>query len=165
MSKIQINSVLDMPLDASIRLLLNEDESQHQYTVKLASSADYQKVGLDKSFVPSNIQVSVDEDDPSLVNISSLGPISNPIVSLLLDVSWSNGRLLREFTILLDPPVYTSSSSPQFNDISTPENTTVETTPGDNDVLEDNYVEEAKVKSTKLVAYDDVSSEVFVSGG
>ncbi len=110
MGKIQVNSALDEPLNASIDIMANNDEAIDQVSVKLASADDYKKVGLDKSFVPAHIMVSVDEDNPYKINVTSNGPVSEPIVSLLLDVSWSNGRILREFTLLLDPPSYQTST-------------------------------------------------------
>lgn len=110
MGKIQVNSALDEPLNATIDIIANEDESIDQVSVKLASAEDYKKVGLDKSFVPAHIMVSVDENNPYQINVSSNGPVSEPIVSLLLDVTWSNGRILREFTLLLDPPSYQTST-------------------------------------------------------
>ena len=111
MGKMQVNSALDEPLNATIDIIANSDESVEQISARLASSDDYKKVGLDKSFVPANIMVSVDEDNPYQINLSSNGPISEPIVSLLLDVKWANGRILREFTLLLDPPSYQASAS------------------------------------------------------
>jgi Tfp pilus assembly protein FimV len=110
MGKIQVNSALDEPLNASIDIIANNDEAIEQVSAKLASSDDYKKVGLDKSFVPANIMVSVDEDNPYQINVRSNGPVSEPIVSLLLDVTWANGRILREFTLLLDPPSYQTST-------------------------------------------------------
>lgn len=110
MGQIQVDSALDQELDAYIELSLVNDESYEDITVSLASSDDYRKVGLDKSFVPSNIRVSKDEDLP-IIRLTSNGPVSEPIVSLLLEVNWENGRLLREYTILLDPPVFSDSTA------------------------------------------------------
>ena len=121
MGKIQVYSALNEPLQSSIDLLANADEELLNLEVKLASSEDYQRVGLDRSFVPANIIVAFDEDNPTKINVTSNGPISEPIVSLLLDVNWNNGRILREFTILLDPPVYESA-----NTSATVSNVTVE---------------------------------------
>ncbi|TDR22496.1 FimV/HubP family polar landmark protein [Marinicella litoralis] len=106
MGNIQVYSALDEQLRSTIELMTNPDEDLQNLTVKLASNADYKKVGLDRSFVPINILVNLDEDNPNIVNVTSNGPVSEPIISLLLDVNWNNGRILREFTILLDPPVY-----------------------------------------------------------
>ena len=110
MGKIQVYSALNEPLRSSIDLITNADEELENLEVSLASSDDYQKVGLDRSFVPANIIVAFDEENPYQINVTSNGPVTEPIVSLLLDVNWNNGRILREFTILLDPPVYESSN-------------------------------------------------------
>jgi len=117
MGNIQVYSSLDEPLRSTIELNTNPEEELLNLQVKLASSDDYKKVGLDKSFVPSNIIVSLDEENPNLINVTSNGPVSEPIVSLLLDVNWNNGRILREFTILLDPPIYDASSDVQINNM------------------------------------------------
>jgi len=118
MGNIQVYSSLDEQLRSTIELITSPDEDLQNLTVKLASSADYKKVGLDKSFVPSSILVRLDEDNPNRVNVTSNGPISEPIISLLLDVNWNNGRILREFTILLDPPTYdVPSSHVQVNNV------------------------------------------------
>ncbi|WP_223787801.1 FimV/HubP family polar landmark protein [Marinicella meishanensis] len=117
MGKIQVYSALNEPLQSSIELITHAEEDLQNLEVKLASSEDYQKVGLDRSFVPSNINVALDEDNPYLIRVTSNGPVTEPIVSLLLDVNWSNGRILREFTILLDPPVYESSANVQVNNV------------------------------------------------
>jgi pilus assembly protein FimV len=106
MGNIQVYSSLDEPLRANIELIISPDEDIQNLSVALASSADYQRVGLDKSFVPANIAVALDPDNPSIINVTSNGPVSEPIVSLLMDVNWNNGRILREFTVLLDPPAY-----------------------------------------------------------
>lgn len=118
MGKIQVYSSLNEPLRSSIDLITSADEELENLQVKLASSEDYQKVGLDKSFVPSNIMVNLDAENPYQINVTSNGPVTEPIVSLLLDVEWGNGRILREFTILLDPPVYeTSNVDVQVNSV------------------------------------------------
>ena len=111
MGKIQVYSALGEPLLSSIEILTNADEELGDLTVSLASAEDYQKVGLDRSFVPANIMVSMDEINPHQINVTSNGPVTEPIVSLLLDVNWNNGRILREFTVLLDPPVYDAAST------------------------------------------------------
>lgn len=118
MGNIQVYSSLDEPLRANIELILSPDEDIQNLNVMLASTADYQRVGLDKSFVPANIAVALDPDNPNIINVTSNGPVSEPIVSLLLDVNWNNGRILREFTILLDPPAYeVSNADVQVNNV------------------------------------------------
>jgi len=111
---LQVNSALDEALDGKISLVLDGGEDVENMTVSLASHADYERVGLDKSYVPSNILVDlVEENGRKYVKISSKGPISEPIVSLLLIVDWANGHLLREYTLLLDPPLFNNTQLQQ----------------------------------------------------
>ncbi len=106
---LQVNSALDETLEGKIPLVLDGNEEIENLTVSLASSSEYQKVGLDKTYVPSNIKVNlVENNGQKYIEITSRGPVSEPIVSLLLVVDWSNGHLLREYTLLLDPPLFNS---------------------------------------------------------
>ncbi len=109
---LQVDSNLDETLKGKIPLILSEDEISDNIKVSLANAKDYQKVGLDKSYVPSNIKVElVDNEGEKFIKIYSKGPVSEPIVSLLLVVDWANGHLLREFTLLLDPPLFNQNLS------------------------------------------------------
>ena len=107
---LQVNSALDEVLDGEIPFIIDNSESIENIKVSVASSAEYKRVGLDKTYVPANIDVSiVDEDGVKNIQITSRGPVSEPIVSLLLVVDWANGHLLREYTLLLDPPVFSNT--------------------------------------------------------
>jgi pilus assembly protein FimV len=109
---LQVDSNLDEALKGKIPLILSEDEISDNIKVSLANEKDYQKVGLDKSYVPSNIKVElVENEGEKFIKIYSKGPVSEPIVSLLLVVDWANGHLLREFTLLLDPPLFNQNLS------------------------------------------------------
>ena len=150
MGKIQVDSALDEQLEAYIELSLTDGEAYEEIEVKLASSEDYRKVGLDRSFVPSNIRVSKDED-LSIVRVTSVGPVSEPIISLLLEVNWQNGKLLREYTILLDPPVFSeSTASTQSNT-----NPVIETQP-----MEEPAIAEITVDDTpEVITSESVSND------
>ena len=154
MGKIQVDSALDEQLDAYIELALTDGEVYEEIDVKLASSDDYRKVGLDRSFVPSNISVTKDEDLP-IIRVSSVGPVSEPIISLLLEVNWQNGKLLREYTILLDPPVFSESTA----STSSTESTT--TTPVEVETYEQPQIAEITVDDEpEVITSDSVSDEV-----
>lgn len=159
MGKIQVYSSLNEPLRSSIDLLANAEEELDKLSVKLASSEDYQKVGLDKSFVPANIMVAFDAENPYQINVTSNGPVTEPIVSLLLDVEWGNGRILREFTILLDPPVYEASNvDVQVNSVVVEpitEEVTIE--PITEDSVNENQVAEEPVQETVTYTNEDIA--------
>jgi pilus assembly protein FimV len=115
---LQVNSALDEVLKGKILFILDGSEELEKLKVSVASVADYQRVGLDKSYVPSNIQVNVvqQEGNDPFIEISSKGVVSEPIVSLLLVVDWANGHLLREYTLLLDPPIFASTPEQNYSE-------------------------------------------------
>ena len=113
---LQINSALDEVLNGEIPFVIDNAEKIESIEVAVASFSDYEKVGLDKSYVPSNIKVDVvDKNGQKYVQVSSIGPVSEPIVTLLLVVDWANGHLLREYTILLDPPMFNNSQTNEYS--------------------------------------------------
>ncbi len=113
---LQVDSALDEVLNGEIPFVIDSSEEIESIEVSVASFAEYEKVGLDKSYVPSNIQVGVIErNGKKYVQVSSIGPVSEPIVSLLLVVDWSNGHLLREYTILLDPPLFNNTQTNEYS--------------------------------------------------
>ncbi|WP_395376388.1 FimV/HubP family polar landmark protein [Marinicella sp. W31] len=152
MGKIQVDSALDEQLEAYIELSLTDGEAYDEIEVKLASSDDYRKVGLDRSFVPSNIRVNKDED-LSIVRVTSVGPVSEPIISLLLEVNWQNGKLLREYTILLDPPVFSESTASTRSEINTSPVAEVQVT--DEPAMAELTVEE----SPQVITSDSISND------
>lgn len=117
LGSLQVNSALDEKLEGKIPFVLDGTEDIEKIQVSVASDSDYERVGLDKSYVPSNITVAVQEENgKKYIQITSKGPVSEPIVSLLLVVDWANGHLLREYTLLLDPPIYTTTTEQSYSE-------------------------------------------------
>src|ERR1700751_5878138 len=46
-------------------------------------------------------------DGREVIKLKSNDPISDPFLTLLVEVNWARGKLVREYTMLLDPPVFT----------------------------------------------------------
>lgn len=101
-----VESYLNQPLQARIDLISNENDDLRSVTAKLASAADYELIGasLEDISVPIRFTVEDIDGDAYLVASSSL-PVNSPIVRLIVEVSWSSGRMLREYTLFLDPPM------------------------------------------------------------
>lgn len=120
LGNLQVSSALDETLEGKILLVVDENDNIENIKVSIASSSEYERVGLDKSYVPSNIMVNMEgEGQNTYINISSKGPVSEPIVSLLLAVDWANGHLLREYTLLLDPSLVNSNQQEFSQQIQT----------------------------------------------
>ncbi len=101
----RVDSYLGQALDVSIRLIEPESGSLDSLTVAPAEAADYERLGIPTAALTLGLEVSVDRRaDPPLIRLRSARQISDPVVQVLIDARWSSGRVLREYTLFLDPP-------------------------------------------------------------
>ncbi|MDZ7663266.1 FimV/HubP family polar landmark protein [Thiohalophilus sp.] len=100
---IKLNSALNEPLDARIDLISPTEADLESLTVKLASEGAFTRAGLDRPHFLSSLEFEVVEKE-GVIRVRSKQPIREPFVNFLVEFSWDNGRMLREYTMLLDPP-------------------------------------------------------------
>ncbi len=106
---IRLNSALNQPLRAEIELLAATPEDLKNLTVQLASAETFDRYDLDRPLFLSRLQfrlVTSGSEDGNLVIITSTEPVADPFITFLVEAVWSRGRLLREYTLLLDPPTF-----------------------------------------------------------
>ena len=71
-----------------------------------ASAEDFQRVGLDKARVDVPLEFSVGTDrGQTVVHVTTKDIVREPLVDFLVVANWPKGKLLREYTVLLDPPM------------------------------------------------------------
>ncbi|MEY4932728.1 MAG: hypothetical protein RLZZ403_1048 [Pseudomonadota bacterium] len=119
---IRLNSALNQPFDAEIDLLSATAEELSSLQVGLANAETFTRYGLDRPAYLSNFAFRVTRaaDGRTVLRVSSSPSVTEPFVTLLVEASWSRGRLLREYTVLLDPPVFTPGSSAAAAPVATP---------------------------------------------
>ena len=102
---IKLNSALNEPLDAQIELLSPSSTDLESLKVNLAPEGAFTRAGIDRPHFLSGLEFRVEERNGNhYIQISSRKAIREPFVNFLLEFSWDNGRMLREYTMLLDPP-------------------------------------------------------------
>ena len=108
LGKLTVLSGLGEPLNAEIELLATTPEELASLTAAIAPEEAYAVQGIEKPGLHSAIKVEVKKkaNGSSLIKLSSVQPITDPFLDMLIQVDWSTGRLLREYTLLLDPPGY-----------------------------------------------------------
>lgn len=108
LGKLQLNSALNQPFDARIELLSTSASELQSLHVGLADTEAFRRAKIDRPFVLSKLKFAVieNENDPDYIQISSRDVIREPHLNFLLEVNWSTGRMYREYTVLLDPPLY-----------------------------------------------------------
>lgn len=108
---ITLRSALDQPLAAEIRLRGVGDLNPTQIVVGLGSAADFERAGVERVYFLSDIQfeVALDGQGDGVVRLSTDQPIREPYLDFVVEVRWPTGRVLREYTVLLDLPTYTAA--------------------------------------------------------
>ena len=108
LGKLQLNSALNEPFDARIRLLSPTAAELDSLEVGLADSAAFARVNMDRPAVLGRLRFTLDraERGADTIHITSADPMREPFLTFLIEINWSNGRLFREYTVLLDPPLY-----------------------------------------------------------
>lgn len=129
LGEIELQSYLNEPLDAEIVLPQSRGVNPADVFVNIASEQAYERVGLDRNQFLSKLrfQVVTGNDGSLIVNVSSREPLREPYLNFLLELTWPSGRLMREYAVLVDPPVYAEESGVQ-EQVSTPTVTTTRAT-------------------------------------
>ncbi len=105
--EIKLYSALNQKLLAEIPILVSSGEDISRIRVNLAPAAAFAKAGLPRPYYLSNLRFKPihKADGSSVIQVTSSEVIREPFLDFLLEVDWPQGRMLREFTVLLDPPV------------------------------------------------------------
>lgn len=104
---IQVQSKLNQPLLAEIPVIADSPAEASGLTVSLASAEDFQRVGLSRAqvTVPVEFFVTSNSRGQPIIKVTTEQAVREPFLDFLVEVNWSKGKLLREYTVLLDPPV------------------------------------------------------------
>jgi len=114
LGKLTVISGLGEPLRAEIDLVSTTPEELSSLTAAIAPQEAYAVQGIERRSVHSAIQVDVVKkpDGTGMLKLSTRQPVDDPFLDMLIQVDWATGRLLREYTVLLDPPGYQDIQSP-----------------------------------------------------
>lgn len=113
LGKLTVISGLGEPLSAEIELLSTTPEELSTLTAAIAPEEAYAVQGLERTGLHNAIQIEVSKkpDGTPILRLTTRQPVSDPFLDMLIQVDWSTGRLLREYTVLLDPPGYTDKAA------------------------------------------------------
>jgi len=109
---VRLNSPLNAPLDAEIELVNATPEDVATLEAKLASRETFARYGLDWPPFMASITVTRDRaaNGAQILRLRSTETVTEPFLTLLIEATWARGRLVREYTVLLDPPVFAPNS-------------------------------------------------------
>ena len=123
---IRLDSALNEPLRAEIELLSASIDELSNLDVALASGDTFERYGIDRPFFLQDVEFKVVPGGPNgpVVQLRSRAPITEPFLTFLIEATWPSGRLLREYTVLLDPPTYVPPAAQQAPAVTSPRRTT-----------------------------------------
>ena len=106
LGELELNSGLNQPFDARIKLLSPTAGDLNNLKVQLADIDAFRRAGVDRPFILSKLkfEIEINETGADYIRVTSREPIREPFLNFLVEANWSNGRLFREYTVLLDPP-------------------------------------------------------------
>ena len=105
---VRLLSALNAPLDAEIELVGATPEELASLKAQIASRETFARYGLDAPGALGSMTLTPTKkpDGSEVIRLRSTQSITDPFLTLLVEVNWARGRLVREYTMLLDPPVY-----------------------------------------------------------
>ena len=103
---LKLNSSLNEPLNAEIELLSATSADVSGLSVKLASSDAFLRAGMDRPSLLGEMKFEIKQRDNGAyyIGVTTKSSVREPFLNFLLEMNWQNGRMLREYTMLLDPP-------------------------------------------------------------
>ena len=109
LGEIHLNSALNEPMSAEIDLIAAGPEELAALRASLAPKDAFTRYGIERPPFLSTLtfKVGKSKDGRDVLLVRSTDSIPEPFVTFLVEVNWARGRLMREYTVLLDPPVYT----------------------------------------------------------
>lgn len=107
--EIVLKSALNEPLNAEIELTNVGDIDDSMLLVKLASPQAFTQAGVSRDFYLTALDFAVGKNatGETIVRVTTEQPVVEPYLDFLVQLEWPSGQLLREYTLLLDLPVYT----------------------------------------------------------
>lgn len=116
LGEIEVDSALNQPLNAQINLISARADELEEMRVELAPANVFDRVGVPRPYFLTQLifkAVSL-PNGGTAIRVTSKDPVREPFLTFLVEVTWPKGRLLREYTVLLDPPEFAQQQAPQI---------------------------------------------------
>ena len=108
LGELELKSHLNQRFDAEVVLTSVGALELDEIIANLASQEDFDRVGVARDYHLTDLRFKVRqrEDGEYIVHVTSSRPIIEPFLNFIVEAIWPTGRILREYTVLLDPPVF-----------------------------------------------------------
>ena len=107
LGQIEVKSRLNQPLLAEIPIISTTPGELEALQARLASPEAFRRIGLaPPSGVAANLQFSLGSDARGrpVIRVTTVAPVNQSVLNFLIQVDWDQGRLTREYSVLIDAP-------------------------------------------------------------
>jgi len=113
LGKSELKSGLNQPLKAQIELLSVEDLAKHELKLSLATEEEFERVGVERLFLLNDIRFKTirNKEGQLIIEMSTHDTIKEPFLNFVVALNYPKGRFVKEYTFLLDPPIFEESAS------------------------------------------------------
>ena len=109
LGRLTVLSPLGQPLLAEIEIVSLQPGEEEGLSARLGSPEAFSQAGIEMSPALLGLRISIERRDRrTLLRLTTPQPVNEPFLDLLIELQWASGRLVREYTFLLDPPEYKS---------------------------------------------------------
>ena len=107
LGRLTVNSALGQPLRAEIEIVSLQPGEEDSLQARLASLEAFRQAGIELSNALVGLQFAIEKRaGRPVIRLSTAQAVNEPFLDLLVELSWSTGRLVREYTFLIDPVEY-----------------------------------------------------------
>src|SRR5688572_22117303 len=107
LGRLTVQSALGEPLRAEVEITSLQAGETDSLNARLGSPDAFRAAGIEYSPTLVSIRVALDRrDGKPYLRLTSVRPIDDPFLDIIIELQWATGRLVREYTFLLDPPQY-----------------------------------------------------------
>ena len=106
LGRIKVESALGQPFSAEIEITALQADEFPQAQARVANAETYEAAKVVYPSIARQIRVSAERlnDGKPILKLTSNAPINEPLLDLLVEFSWGNGRVMQKYSVLLDLP-------------------------------------------------------------
>ena len=110
LGEMTVNSSLNEPLDATIQVVGLDGLNEGQLSVSLGSQEDFERANIPRVGLIDDIELEIDvfNSEEGILRLTSDELVQEPFLNMVISMRWPNGRLMRDYTALIDLPVFIS---------------------------------------------------------
>ncbi|MFY9316312.1 MAG: fimbrial protein FimV, partial [Burkholderiales bacterium] len=107
LGRLQVDSALGQPLRAEIEIVSLQPGEEDSLQARLATREAFRQAGIEMSPALVGMQFAIERrGGRPVIRLRTTHPVNEPFLDVLVELSWATGRLVREYTFLLDPAEY-----------------------------------------------------------